>query len=357
MIRRVLWLGTLVFALPAGPAHAQSEASASIGGVHARYADSLEGTAASLGGRLRFTSPAMWASLDLGVTQFTTGEWAGQLQLGLVGMRRMTADVGVGVRGQADGNYLEGGLWSGVASAGPFLSASTGAWQISVAPSVGLARHITDSSSILGTAWLQMRRHVGIVNLDLGATGTVSDGVQFADATLGVGVRSSRLFAGAMAGVRTGDLSGDPWVQGHVEWSPRAPFSIEAAVGTYPRDLTGFTSGFFATLGVRISRGRPVVDWTIPAPSVRLDRIDDGQVRVTFTQPGATTVAIAGEWNQWSPEPLAPAGRGRWTGLLPMSPGVYRFSLVIDGEEWWVPEGIPTVSDGFGGSVGLLVVK
>lgn len=357
MSLRTLLLGTLGATLPCVPLFAQVDASAFLGAVHARYADSLDGTAGSLSGRLRFTSPSTWAGLDLGFTQFTTGEWAGQAQGGVVGLRHVSAGLALGVRGQVDGNYLQGGIWSGVASAGPVLAANTGGWSISLAPSVGLVHHTADSSTSYGAGWLQVRRHAGVVSLDAGAVGTVTSGARFVDATAGVGVRVPHLFAGALLGVRTGDLSGDPWAQAHVEWSPRPPFSIEAAAGTYPRDLTGFTSGFFATVGIRISRSRPTTDWTAPAPSVRLHRVDDAGVRVTISQPGAESVAIAGEWNQWTPEPLQPASGGRWTGLVPVAPGVYRFSLVIDGEDWRVPEGIPAVSDGFGGTVGLLVVK
>jgi hypothetical protein len=42
--------------------------------------------------------------------------------------------------------------------------------------------------------------------------------------------------------------------------------------------------------------------------------------------------------------------------VLPLGPGAYRFSLILDGEHWVVPEGVPMLPDDFGGEVGLLLV-
>ena len=71
---------------------------------------------------------------------------------------------------------------------------------------------------------------------------------------------------------------------------------------------------------------------------------------------GAATVAVAGDWNGWEPAPLTRSPDGRW--LLPrdLPAGVHRFNLLVDGERWIVPEGVPSVDDGFGGQVGLLVI-
>ena len=45
-----------------------------------------------------------------------------------------------------------------------------------------------------------------------------------------------------------------------------------------------------------------------------------------------------------------------WTVELSLPPGLYKFSLVVDREEWTIPAGVPSVPDEFGGTVGLLAV-
>jgi len=78
---------------------------------------------------------------------------------------------------------------------------------------------------------------------------------------------------------------------------------------------------------------------------------------VRFRLGGAATVAIAGDWNAWKPVPLSSLGQGRWEGVLALPPGLYHFNLLVDGTEWVVPNGVTTVDDGLGGSVGVLVVR
>jgi hypothetical protein len=72
--------------------------------------------------------------------------------------------------------------------------------------------------------------------------------------------------------------------------------------------------------------------------------------------PGARSVAVAGEWNDWTPAPLGSAGADRWSGAFAIPEGVYHFVLVVDGTEWVVPGGVASVADGMGGMTALLVV-
>jgi 1,4-alpha-glucan branching enzyme len=78
---------------------------------------------------------------------------------------------------------------------------------------------------------------------------------------------------------------------------------------------------------------------------------------VVFRVPGARHVAIAGEWNEWAAAPLTARRDGRWEIVLPIRPGAYRFSLIVDGDRWTVPPGVPAMDDDFGGRVGLLVIS
>jgi hypothetical protein len=111
------------------------------------------------------------------------------------------------------------------------------------------------------------------------------------------------------------------------------------------------------TVGVRYTprRSRPVPP-EVPFPLVySRDRADAGGIG--FDVPEAREVSIAGDWNDWTPVPLARDGAGRWVLPAGVPPGVYRFNLLVDGDRWTVPDGVPQIDDGFGGTVGLLVIS
>jgi hypothetical protein len=77
---------------------------------------------------------------------------------------------------------------------------------------------------------------------------------------------------------------------------------------------------------------------------------------VGFRVEDVSRVEVAGDWNGWVAEPLVRSG-GRWVMPAPLAPGVYRFNLRVDGERWIVPEEVPSIDDGFGGRVGLLIIS
>jgi hypothetical protein len=178
----------------------------------------------------------------------------------------------------------------------------------------------------------------------------------FVDGTLGAGLHYRKVLLDALVGMRVGDLADDPWVQLHAAWQMVRGATLEAGVGTYPEDVTGFASGFFARVGVRLGTPRRPSAYAPPPPPLEMVRLAASQTRVTFRVENARHVAIAGEWNAWTPAPLTELGGGRWQAVLPLGAGAYRFSLVVDGEEWIVPPGVPELPDDFGGTVGLLVI-
>ena len=54
---------------------------------------------------------------------------------------------------------------------------------------------------------------------------------------------------------------------------------------------------------------------------------------------------------------MSPDGAGRWTLPVALGPGVHHLNVRFDGGAWLVPEGALAVDDGFGGRVGLFVVR
>ena len=59
-------------------------------------------------------------------------------------------------------------------------------------------------------------------------------------------------------------------------------------------------------------------------------------VRLVLLQPGAQSVAVAGDFNGWNPEQtkLEWSEGGMWTVTIPLKPGRYQYMFVIDGKQW-----------------------
>jgi 1,4-alpha-glucan branching enzyme len=95
-------------------------------------------------------------------------------------------------------------------------------------------------------------------------------------------------------------------------------------------------------------------------PVSQMPRAEADGVRFTVVLPSARSVAVAGDFNGWSPtaHPLQPAGRdGVWSGVIAIPEGEYRFMYVIDGKRWLTPPAADDfVRDGFGNLNGVVVV-
>ncbi|PYO86626.1 MAG: hypothetical protein DMD66_13075, partial [Gemmatimonadetes bacterium] len=117
----------------------------------------------------------------------------------------------------------------------------------------------------------------------------------------------------------------------------------------------------FITGGVRLFATRRALAPRVPTaaqvlqPLVAQHRGGDTVV-VRFHMTGVRSVAIAGNWNAWKPEALSGLGDDIWEAALLLPAGTYYFNLVVDGNEWVVPGGVTTISDGMGGLVAVLNV-
>ncbi len=76
--------------------------------------------------------------------------------------------------------------------------------------------------------------------------------------------------------------------------------------------------------------------------------------------PGAQTVSLAGDFNDWSTTatPLKAAGAsGAWVVTVPLTPGRYRYAFVVNGKEWRIDPGAPRApGDDFGEPSSVLTV-
>jgi 1,4-alpha-glucan branching enzyme len=81
-------------------------------------------------------------------------------------------------------------------------------------------------------------------------------------------------------------------------------------------------------------------------------------VRLEFVNPAAQSVCIAGTFNDWRPDvtPMIHMGDGYWMKELSLSPGIYEYRLIVDGE--WIPDPLAEdhVPNPFGGINSLLTV-
>jgi 1,4-alpha-glucan branching enzyme len=81
-------------------------------------------------------------------------------------------------------------------------------------------------------------------------------------------------------------------------------------------------------------------------------------VRFEFTHPSATTVSVAGTFNDWHPttKSMHPSGNGHWLKETTLAPGSYEYCLVVDGQWMADPLAKNSVPNPFGGRNSVLEV-
>ncbi len=82
-------------------------------------------------------------------------------------------------------------------------------------------------------------------------------------------------------------------------------------------------------------------------------------VQFVLEAPSARSVAVAGDFNAWTPQLVLSDvdGDGIWSGRLALKPGVHQYMFVIDGSQWETdPKADRYVDDGFGNRNAVLVI-
>ena len=81
-------------------------------------------------------------------------------------------------------------------------------------------------------------------------------------------------------------------------------------------------------------------------------------VRFEFTDPKATSVCLAGKFNDWQPEAktMHSSGVGNWWKEISLAPGVYEYCLVVDGKWMADPLARESAPNPFGGRNSILSV-
>ncbi|MBM4185024.1 MAG: hypothetical protein FJ207_12555 [Gemmatimonadetes bacterium] len=350
----------------ASTAGAQSRLGLDLAGTRIEY-DTLPAlNAPSVAALSEWQRSSIFARLSGSVTGFQDSGWSAQGRGDLAGWLApfgVASPLRLELGGNVGGARHSSGFDSFLGRGDARLHLRSGAFGAWAGASVASARNSFDSAAVSGLVpnagvWAQSRYLRGTVSYqhtrmsgdsypEANAALTLSRGP--ADLTLYAGVRDAP-YATTGWNERWAGISAVWWV------SPNAALVVSG--GGYSSDvLQGLPGGDFASVGLRLTprRVRPI-PITAPSPIVYTSE-EARRGSIGFEVEGAARVEIAGDWNGWELEPLTRDASGRWVVPAGTPVGVHRFNLRVDGERWFVPEGVPAVDDGFGGQVGLLVVS
>lgn len=322
--------------------------------------------APSLSALAEWQRPSLFGRLSGSVTGFDDAGWSVQGRASLAGWLSplgVLSPVRFELAGAAGGSRYSRGFDSFVARSDARVHLRgriVGAW---AGAGLATARNSFDVAAVTGVlpsvgAWAQ----TGSVRATLSYLHTTVSGESYPEANLALtlsrgavdltvygGLRQSP-FDGADVDERWAGVSGALWVSDHA--------ALVVSGGRYGADvLQDLPGGEFVSVGLRLTprRARPI-PVSAAAPIVyTAEATRTGGVG--FQVRGASRVEVAGDWNAWVPEPLTRDASGRWVLPTALEPGVYRFNLRVDGGRWMVPEEVPSLDDGFGGRVGLLIVS
>jgi hypothetical protein len=121
--------------------------------------------------------------------------------------------------------------------------------------------------------------------------------------------------------------------------------------------LGGGTAAILALTRHSAPAPRAAAPAATQTPAVPSENPSTVQIRFVLAAPGARSVELVGDFNDWKQGELelSSSGDGVWSLTMPLSPGRYAYQFVIDGAKWQPdPNAEATVADGFGGVNSLL---
>lgn len=347
----------------AARASAQATASAQAGVGTVRFAGGATTSLFSFSPDLSIAGPNHQASLGATVASVPHSSGYGQLHFAtwltttpIVGLWHVAADV------ELSGTTLGGGRASGagsITSEALYVAPRWGA-AIGAGPASGW---ITDSRPVTALH-VRLRGWWSDVQSATTFTGSIEPnrflGAWFTDVSGAVIRRRGRFSAQISA---TGRIS-STYVSraaalASVELRVTPSWSINVVGGNVlPDAYQGFPATGILLAGVRfqLPLRRPASRQVVGTRGFSLTRSAAG-ISLEFKRHGVESVAIAGDWNGWVPTPLSATRPDWWKADLALRPGVYHFTLLVDGIGWTIPTGVPSVPDGLGGRVAVLVVN
>jgi len=198
----------------------------------------------------------------------------------------------------------------------------------------------------------------------------VADSIRYTEAQLSASLNLPIFELGATGGHRTGGGSKSWGNASMTAWvAPR--IAIVASAGTYPIDFSqGFPGGRFASLSLRIGMRRfpPATSsireledlrTTKSASSLKFEssELASGEREIRLHAPKASSVELMADFTDWKTVKFENTGGGWWSSRFAVTAGIHELNVRIDGGEWITPPGLPSKTDEFGGSVGILIIK
>ena len=155
------------------------------------------------------------------------------------------------------------------------------------------------------------------------------------------------------------------WIETRVMAAVRAKEESRRGVLAWllrPRTFrtTPLTLGVLAAAALVIS----LLPWGLQRPPVVTPPAGGDAAAVVYVQftlqaPGARSVAVSGDFNQWAADSSMedPDGDGVWTVRVALEPGLHEYMFVIDGDRWVTdPQAQRYSDDGFGNRNAVLAV-
>jgi hypothetical protein len=356
------------------------ESSLDVGGAALRYADTLSTGAATITPHVLADWSSSLVEASGTFSQFTAGGWSAQ---GLLSASRFTPTAH-GVFGEV-GGFAGGSTHSDGTRTGEMIANGR--------------LHLTNANGELyfgggggrtwdGIAWRSVLLAEAGASIGTGPTSAlvsltptvVNDSIKYTDAQASLAWKREVVDLGALLGIRLGDqlttlgTNARSWASASAVFWMTPRLGLVVSGGSYPVDPTqGFPGGRFVSLSLRLTGvRRPTLPSSVqpgqasssPAPDVApavagftVKRVDDDLVTIRVDAPNGRLVEVSGDFTNWTPVQLVPAGGGWWSTTLPIKSGKYQMNLRVDGGPWIVPPGLLSMVDEFGGTVGLLVIE
>lgn len=120
-------------------------------------------------------------------------------------------------------------------------------------------------------------------------------------------------------------------------WRPLLPFALAASL-----------AAMFG-LGVLVGRRSATPAELADAPR---------SVEFALRAPADSGVALVGDFNDWDPRatPLRHASSDVWTVTVPLRPGRYRYTFIVDGTRWHRDPDAPRALDDFGAPTSVITI-
>jgi hypothetical protein len=344
---------------------AQRQASLGVGAGVVRYSGGSSFSALSVAPAGQWVTPSVYLGANGAVSLLEAGVWAGQGRVDVwAALSRPAATTRVAVNATIAASTRSDGLGAGsgvaILEAVRTISATKGdgGAALGAGPVTGVIESFRGAGALRlrGRGWWRFQNSPAQFSVTL--EGTRLLGAWYTDAVAGV-VLDERRVVGSLwvSGRVSRAYTSSAAASASLQYFVTPVIALEASGGNYLRDpFQGLPSAGFFTAGVRFFGTRRASATTpVLAPLVATHRGGDTVV-VRFRMPAAHAVAIAGNWNAWTPSALHGVGEDIWEAALHLAPGTYYFNLVVDGQEWVVPGGVATIPDGMGGLIAVLNV-